>query len=445
MLRRATEASIFVLIAAIAARAWLVEGLITPVRVSSGSMAESILGPHVPVRCADCGFEFACDATELPEPFRAVCPQCGFTNNSPEHFMRRSGDRLILDKLAFALRAPRRWEVVVYRCPPRPTEYCVKRVVGLPGETVAIRDGDVFVDGRPAHKSLEELAKLAVPVFDSRVKSRNSPQMPPCWRPLSVSSAWMETESGYKFGGAGTEDEHNGNHRATKDWLWYCHAVRDADGVFNEAAVTDNYGFNQALSRRLNHVRDLLLIADVAAHGDGVMSLMATYAGRDFMIDVVPSGGLGRFYRDGKALKEFHIPQNLFNERVTLRLALVDYRILLEIDGRAVVEYDIEPPPNESRGAAMHSLPSSAARPLGIGAAGLSVELTNVKLLRDVFYTDFAPGQSTRAEAWKLGPDEYFVLGDNSPISRDSRLGRSEFVPAHAILGKPLVWRRGPR
>jgi hypothetical protein len=184
----------------------------------------------------------------------------------------------------------------------------------------------------------------------------------------------------------------------------------------------------------------LLLIADVKAQGDGVLSLMATYAGEDFMIDIIPSGGLGQLYRAGTSQTEFHVPQGLFGEPVTVRLALVDYRILLEIDGRSFVEYDIDPPPAERLDGPMHSMPSSAARPLGIGAPGLAVEMTNLRLLRDVFYTDLAPGQSARAAARKLGPDEYFVLGDNSPISRDSRLGRSEFVPATSIQGKPLIW-----
>lgn len=445
MVRRAAEASIFLLIAAIAARAWLVEGLIAPVRVSSGSMAESILGPHVSVRCAACGIEFACDALELPEPFRAVCPQCGFVNRGAEHLVRWPGDRLVLDKLTFALRAPRRWETIVFRCPRRPTEYCIKRVIGLPGETVSIHDGDVFVDGRRVRKSLDELAALAVPVFDTRFQPSSNPESPPRWRPLSASTAWVETAAGFRFGGSSAKGGHERKHHSTKDWLWYCHAVRIADGAFAESVVTDNYGFNQRLSRQLNQVRDLLVIADVTTNGDGVMSLMATYAGGDFMIDIVPAGGLGQLYRNGKAVKEFRTPRELFSEPVTVRLALVDYRILLAIDGRNVIQYDIEPPPSGSRSALMHSLPSAAARPVGIGVAGLAVEITNLRLLRDVFYTDLARGQSARAEAWKLGPDEFFVLGDNSPISRDSRLGPSEFVPTALILGKPLLSQRHVR
>ncbi|HTY42968.1 MAG TPA: signal peptidase I [Thermoanaerobaculia bacterium] len=70
-----------------------------------------------------------------------------------------TGDRLVVDKFVYAPRpgpaaallpgrAVRRGDVVVFRYPPDPRRDFIKRVVGLPGETIAIRDKRVFVDGR---------------------------------------------------------------------------------------------------------------------------------------------------------------------------------------------------------------------------------------------------------------------------------------------------------
>lgn len=70
-----------------------------------------------------------------------------------------TGDRLLVNKFVFARgpsalarllpeRAVRRGDVVVFRFPEDPRRDFIKRVVGLPGETVAIRDKRVFVDGR---------------------------------------------------------------------------------------------------------------------------------------------------------------------------------------------------------------------------------------------------------------------------------------------------------
>jgi signal peptidase I len=86
------------------------------------------------------------------------------------------GDRVVVSKLAFRLHDPNRGDIVVFDCPPRvgcaartqglspgrllhgaleavglrqpSTEDYIKRVVGLPGETVEAHDGTVFVDGR---------------------------------------------------------------------------------------------------------------------------------------------------------------------------------------------------------------------------------------------------------------------------------------------------------
>jgi signal peptidase I len=43
---------------------------------------------------------------------------------------------------------PRRWDIVVFQFPAEPTYTYVQRIVGLPGETVVINDGSVWINGR---------------------------------------------------------------------------------------------------------------------------------------------------------------------------------------------------------------------------------------------------------------------------------------------------------
>ena len=65
------------------------------------------------------------------------------------------GDRLVVDKLSYRLRDIRRFDVIVFGCPAqRGTDY-VKRVVGLPGETVELRRGRLFINGRPVEQEFE--------------------------------------------------------------------------------------------------------------------------------------------------------------------------------------------------------------------------------------------------------------------------------------------------
>ena len=56
-----------------------------------------------------------------------------------------NGQYLVIDELSYFLREPARGEVIVFRFPGNSKVHYIKRVIGLPGETVEIRDGAVFV------------------------------------------------------------------------------------------------------------------------------------------------------------------------------------------------------------------------------------------------------------------------------------------------------------
>ena len=60
-----------------------------------------------------------------------------------------TGERVLANKMAYYLGTPTRGEIIIFHYPKDPKEIYVKRVIGLPGETVAIQDGAVSINGKP--------------------------------------------------------------------------------------------------------------------------------------------------------------------------------------------------------------------------------------------------------------------------------------------------------
>ena len=146
--------------------------------VPTGSMAPTLMGHHRELTCPNCGFVFVIGVDEEGHPPRPVCPNCGKNDLDCVTAVECNGDRVLVQKFLYDFRPPRRWEVAVFHFPGEPTQAYVKRVVGLPGESVQIVDGNVVIDGRVARKSLDELRAMQILVHDSRYVPHDSDRFP---------------------------------------------------------------------------------------------------------------------------------------------------------------------------------------------------------------------------------------------------------------------------
>lgn len=65
-----------------------------------------------------------------------------------------NGDNLIVDKLSYRFREPRRFDVIVFPDERETDKYYVKRIIGLPGETVQIdENGCIYINGKELEES----------------------------------------------------------------------------------------------------------------------------------------------------------------------------------------------------------------------------------------------------------------------------------------------------
>jgi len=76
-----------------------------------------------------------------------------------------NGDYLIVDEISYRFRDPLRGEVVIFKYPNDPSQRYIKRIIGLPEETIEIGDGKVVIYNNEGGQVLEESDYLSSSVF----------------------------------------------------------------------------------------------------------------------------------------------------------------------------------------------------------------------------------------------------------------------------------------
>lgn len=444
--RRAVERAALVICSILVIRSAIIE----PYGVPTGSMAMTMLGNHKRCNCPRCGIPVSVGGGWRPHPGEgatdrayqgAWCPNCGHTDLRLSDVPETTGDRLLVDKTSFEWRRPRRWEVAVFRNPSDGSKPYVKRIVGLPGERIQIRDGDVYVNEEICRKTLSESRPLRVLVFDQ------SFEPPQTWRdrwmegPLSASTPLGDDRSTFP-----AADIVQGpilrwpESLRDKDfrWITYRHWLLDEQ---REEFIRDWFAYNGgAVRHELSEVHDFSVEFDVRVES-GVGGLaFSMYDGRSIIHVEVPIGddpnpiGSVRVHGTGEARTFTFEPGLTPGQTRRVEFALVDRRVSLALDGQEAIE-PIDLPAGVLR--------RGVSRPFAIGVQGAAVTIRNFRLYRDVYYTN--SGRNGVHAAWPLGRDEYFVLGDNSANSEDSRHWLKPGVPLDLFLGRPLLLHQPSR
>ncbi len=224
------------------------------------------------------------------------------------------------------------------------------------------------------------------------------------------------------------------------DWILYRHwdPWRRRYGP-----VRDFYAYNGGGFPAENEVVDLGLTARLTVTESVDAISAALRSGSDqFEVRVpVRLGGEIELVHNGKHVALSNC-WNPFREKghwprtVTLEASAFDQRVLLAVDGRLL----FDPFDYESR----RAIPIVGESPIGLGVDGGELTVSDLKIYRDLHYTGTLANTPRQGNGLRspveLGPDEYFVLGDNSPVSNDSRFWEGKpVVPGSMFLGKPFL------
>jgi signal peptidase I len=376
----------------------------------------------------------------------------------------------------------------------------IKRLAGLPGETIAIRLGKLHVlspDRGLSYSDLEEaqgdpskLLDLWRPPYmhhndDKALRRFKEGQFEIVRKPPAILLEMMRlvydndhqandlsgpeferwvpaSESGWdKDGKTGFRHEESGD---SIGWLHYRHVLRDKPD--KPQLITDFMGYNTWEAERdrghslpgENWATDLIVEcnADVkTAQGNFVLELSK---GPDrFQARFDLASGTCTLFRLTRGKKPFEMksaPTRLKGKgRYQVRFANVDDRLVVWVDGRLPFDKGVEYPAADKL---MPVKENDLERPVSVGTSG-GVVVSGLKVYRDTYYTTSRSGPSSSdvpemhfddpetfknaedapVSTYYVQPGHFLCLGDNSPESSD---GRSwGLVPRRLLLGRALM------
>lgn len=251
--RETVESIVVAFILAFLFRAFVAEAFVIP----TGSMAPTLMGAHKDLVCEHCGKQYQSSASQefdlsaengFSIPFLkrrnadnrsltnrlmvgSSCPICRGLNafdlkNNANHGTF-SGDRILVSKFDYVMHNPERWDVIVFKFPKNARMNYIKRLVGLPGEDLLIKGGDVFVKQQPddnwqiARKPPHKIKAMRQVVSDTQYQPRELIEAgwPSLWQP------WSEKEKGARWQVEHQPGQWSASLNATDstEWLRYYH------------------------------------------------------------------------------------------------------------------------------------------------------------------------------------------------------------------------------
>lgn len=463
-LRENIESIAIAVAVAFAIRYFVVEAF----KIPTGSMAPTLLGEHKNVTCPNCSWFFYADRQSED----ARCPNCQFEINLsaycdvcsnrirynwPAWLWRKGhcprcqitvawsdlsnrvihgGNRIVVNKFWYKFKNPQRWDVMVFIYPlhdltckncsaqfpetewqegfrchrcgsakfSKKKKNYIKRLVGLPGERLQIVNGDIYINDQIQRKPDSVQETLWLPVYNSNyvVKEDDTP----VW--ITDSDAWKMHDTSMTLDTLSREDS-------------------DTSLVTFGRSVSDQNGYNNRSGH--NEMGDTMISFDVTLLKGSQSLTLVLEKNNDIFTALIPADGTDektRLLKNGTSVLEKDIRLQTGHQH-KIEFSNVDRMVSLTIDDNKVFAFDYDD------GAIPDLNPSDTSK-IRFGGTRIHAIFGNIEVFHDIYYTSLSAGTWGTTKPVQLGEKDYFMLGDNSRNSNDSRVWK--FVPEKNIVGK---------
>ncbi|HEX5137536.1 MAG TPA: signal peptidase I [Planctomycetota bacterium] len=335
----------------------------------------------------------------------------------------RGGDRILVDKYRWLFGEPHRWEPTVFQYPLNRSRNFIKRLAGLPGERLKIEDGDLFTSRDAgeswtiARKTGDAREALFFPYYPDPVEQRGFFARGGNWEP---GPGWTADEQKNRFAVA----------TDAKSTLQFRSQVvpYHSDGVYGNLQVSEYADGGEVAD-------DLRVRFELKAERAGTLAVQLTERGLAHRLVLGPDGSKAVLALAQGSDKDYPLDVRIRSGgEYEVSFANADDALLVEVRGDAELTEEIPFPPEASREAT-----GTWRHRVLFEAEGLKATIENIRIARDVQYTQ--DGEWPREKGTSIPEGHYFMLGDNTRSSKDSRAW--EIAEVTLKDGTIIRWEEG--
>ncbi len=318
----------------------------------------------------------------------------------PDYHVDDGGDRIMVTKYYYALGNVERYDVVVFKFPLNQARNFIKRVVGLPNETLRIHQGDLYT--RPKGGTQFTIARRPLRIQDS-VWIDLAPRDPKSPRGFLTDLATFEDS---------WKPSPTSGPRAAFE-------IQDGELRTRESAGERSMQFlyRKPVEQGGTRVSDVRLAFDLeitSPHGEFFVNLENDHGRFDVRMSTEQECSLS-WHEPGserghpKDKRKLGSLKLAMDRRHRFDLSVYDGQAIVRIDGTILAEIPFATCPGDVKGG------GGGAQELSFGGRDLTFRISDLALGRDIHY------EARNTDEFEIPEDNYVMMGDNVRNSHDSR------------------------